>query len=358
MKTIIITGGAGFVGSNLATLLSGHLDDVNIVVLDNLMRKGSELNLDRLKKSGIQFVRGDIRSQSDLNALPKPDLIIDCSAEPSVLAGIDGSSPTEVISINLNGTINILEWARSHHAQLIFLSTSRVYPYDVIDSIPFVEQDTRFAFDISKNKIRGITPAGLTEDFPLDGIRSIYGATKLASELFINEYRQAFKMPAIINRCGVIAGPWQMGKVDQGFMSLWVARHFFKNKLNFIGYGGEGKQVRDVLHVHDLFDLILIQIKALDAGQHQGTYNVGGSFNSSCSLKELTTICENITGHKMAIDKQPDTRPADMRIYLTDNSKVTKTFGWAPKKSVKDVAVDTFDWIKDNQKMLEGVFNS
>src|SRR5690606_3523819 len=121
----------------------------------------------------------------------------------------------------------------------------------------------------------------------LSGFRSLYGATKLSSEYIIQEFCQNFGLKTVINRCGVLTGPYQMGKVDQGVVVLWMAKHFWKGKLEYIGYRGEGLQVRDILHVHDLFELIDIQTKGIS--KYTGSiFNVGGGIEISCSLKELT----------------------------------------------------------------------
>jgi len=144
MKTILITGGAGFVGSCLALGLREHYDDARIVALDNLKRRGSELNLARLRQARVDFVHGDIRNPEDLDAAGKVDLILECSAEPSVLSGY-GGSPSYVVNTNLSGSINCFEVARRHGAGVIFLSTSRVYPFGAINQLPYMEEATRFS---------------------------------------------------------------------------------------------------------------------------------------------------------------------------------------------------------------------
>ena len=201
MKTILITGGAGFVGSNLALLLKEQDSNQRIICLDNLKRRGSEFNLDRLKKFGIEFIHGDIRVKEDLFQLPKIDSIIECSAEPSVLAGI-GGSPEYLIQTNLLGTIHCLELARRDHSDILFLSTSRVYPIQTINALNYIETQTRFELtDIQT--IQGASNNGLTEKFPLDGTRSLYGTTKLSSELFIQEYIDVYGIRGIINRWSI-----------------------------------------------------------------------------------------------------------------------------------------------------------
>ena len=253
-RRMLITGGAGFVGANLAIACREHFPEQVVTSFDNLSRRGSELNLPRLLRHGVQFVHGDVRCAEDIAGLQPFDLLIDCSAQPSVHAGLNGS-PMAVLQNNLQGTIQCAEAARLRGAALIFLSTSRVYPIAAINGLPFEEQSSRFRWANVASQ-SGISDVGIGEDFPLAGARSFYGATKLASELVLQEYAQSYQMPLVINRCGVLAGPWQMGKVDQGVFTFWVARHLLGLPLRYTGFGGLGKQVRDLLHIDDLFALI------------------------------------------------------------------------------------------------------
>lgn len=349
---ILITGGCGFVGSSLAINFKEHYEDYEILCLDNLKRRGSELNIARLQNLGIEFLHGDIRNKEDLEAAGRIDLILECSAEPSVLAGFD-SSPEYVINTNLGGTINCLEQARKNNAPFIFLSSSRVYPYKTVNSLNYVETETRYEL-VDKQVVKGASSEGFSEEFPLDGARSLYGATKLASELIIQEYAGMYDVKAVMNRCGVLTGPWQFGKIDQGFVALWAARHFWKQKLTYIGFGGEGKQVRDILHVNDLFQLVDIQIH--DIEKHNGqVYNVGGGREISLSLKELTGICEEFTGNRIKIGREKENRSADIRIYLSDTVKVRDATEWNPRIQVREIVSEIFDWIERNKTTLKGV---
>lgn len=353
-KSILITGGCGFVGSNLAVFFKISYPDYTIIALDNLKRRGSELNINRLKDAGVVFVHGDIRNKEDFDQVGPIDLLIEASAEPSVLAGIN-SSLDYLINTNLTGTINCLIYAAKHQAGFVFLSTSRVYPIKQIEKIRFGETPSRFQI-LTEQDVTGISAAGITENFALDGYRTFYGATKLASELLIHEYNAMLGMKTVINRCGVITGPYQMGKVDQGVVVLWVARHFWKNKLSYFGYGGEGRQVRDILHIHDLYRLIDTQVHDIDKFNGQ-VFNVGGGNECSVSLKELTALCEEVTGNKIMIEKISENRQADIRIYITDNSKITALSGWSPKKKPKEIIMEIHEWIKENQTILNKILN-
>ncbi|KGF72010.1 3-beta hydroxysteroid dehydrogenase [Neosynechococcus sphagnicola sy1] len=353
-EQVLILGGAGFIGSSLAIGLKARHPDWKILCLDNLRRRGSELNLSRFKVAGIEFIHGDIRSLSDLDpTVLQVDTILDCSAEPSVLAGF--SSPQYVLQTNLVGTMNILELARQVRARLLFLSTSRVYPIAPLTTLKLVEESTRFAL-AAEQSVSGISSAGVSEAFPLAGHRSLYGATKLASELLIEEYRAAYDMPAIVNRCGVITGPWQMGKVDQGVFVLWMAAHFFKKSLSYIGFGGTGKQVRDLLHVNDLLRLIDYQL--LNFADLDGSVlNVGGGIQGSLSLLETTQLCQKITGNTIPIRPELTERVGDVPLFITDAAQVIAKTGWQPEMTPERTLQDIYDWISEHENALRPVLS-
>ena len=349
---ILITGGAGFVGSSLGLMLKRDRGTADVVAFDNLRRRGSELALTRLKDGGVEFVHGDIRSTDDLADVGAFDLLIECSAEPSVHAGY-GGSPAYVLQTNLAGTINCLEAARRHAADVIFLSTSRVYPIDRLRALPLEPSRRRLDIPAAHSGV-GWSARGISADFPLGGHRSMYGATKLASELIIDEYRAMYGLRTIVNRCGVLSGPWQMGRVDQGFLVLWAARHAFGGTLAYSGFGGEGLQVRDVLHIADLYDLITLQMK--DLTRHSGAvHNVGGGYDRSVSLAELTEACQRRTGTTIPIASRPDTSAADVPYYITDNSAVAAATGWTPCRAVDALLDDVLAWLYEHRPILEPV---
>ncbi len=350
-RNILITGGAGFVGSNMALKLKHDFPKANIIVLDNLKRRGSELSLKRLKAAGVEFVHGDIRNKEDL-VFDKVNLLIECSAEPSVLAGIH-SSPEYLLNTNLVGTLNCLEVARAHDADCLFLSTSRVYPMSYINELKFDETETRFAI-LDQQKHPGASSKGIAEHFPLDKPRSLYGTTKLVSELVIAEYVDAYGMKAIVDRCGVITGPWQMGKVDQGVFVLWVAKHYFQQPLSYIGYGGQGKQVRDFIHIDDLYRAIKHQLENF-ADYSSEVVNIGGGLENSISLRELTELCQKVTGNIVEIKSVLEDRPADLRFFITDSSRFLKQSGLAWQKDARQTVQDIYNWIRDNEADLKPI---
>jgi CDP-paratose 2-epimerase len=349
LQRVLVTGGAGFVGANLAVALARRHPDWELLALDNLRRRGSELNLPRLREAGVRFVHGDVRELGDVLAVEPADAVVECSAEPSALAGFKGDTHYTVDS-NLIGAHNCLELARRDAAQMVFLSTSRVYPYATLDRAAYREEPTRFEIE-TRQEIPGVSPAGVSERFPLDGPRTLYGATKLAAELLVAEYASNFGIRTVVDRCGVIAGPWQLGKVDQGVFTYWVLGHYFRRDLCYIGYGGRGKQVRDVLHVEDLADLIDEQLRRPERWDGR-TVNVGGGRDFSLSLRETTALCREITGNRMEVGRSTDGRPGDVRIYVSDCTRLRGLTDWQPRREPRRVLEDIFTWVSDNERAV------
>ena len=157
-------------------------------------------------------------------------------------------------------------------------------------------------------------------------------------------------MKYLINRFGVIAGPWQFGKQDQGFVSLWVSKHLYKKKLSYIGFGGRGHQVRDILHIDDVCKIIYLQIRKMKSIYNQ-TFNIGGGLKNSISLKDLTKKCIDLTGNNIKIKKIKATSIFDIPYYVTDNKKISKFYNWRPIKSVDLIVKDIYDWLKNNYKL-------
>jgi CDP-paratose 2-epimerase len=343
MDRILITGGAGFVGSNLAVSLAERHPEWEILVLDSLYRRGSELNLPRLKAAGVEVVRGDVRNPEDLRRLPRLSALVECSAEPSVMSGVDGDTGFPVHT-NLTGAYNCLELARRDGAFMVFLSTSRVYPVAPQVELRLDEAETRFEI-AAEQAVPGVSPAGISEEFPSGpGQRSLYGATKLAAELILGEYRAGLGVPAVVNRCGVIAGPWQMGKVDQGVFAHWILSHHYGLPLTYIGFGGKGKQVRDLLHVEDLVDLVERQLLAPESWDGR-TVNVGGGRECSLSLLETTEICQRLTGNEVAIEPVEETRVGDVPVYISDCAKLFELDSWRPRRTAEQVLSDFYEWV-------------
>ena len=333
---ILITGGCGFVGSNIAIYLKKNLKKIQVYSLDNLARKGSSLNKNRLKKYNIKNFNVNIENFKKINFLPKFDLIIDCCAEPAIEASKYDTD--RVFNTNLLGTFNILKKCLKDKTNIIFLSSSRVYS---IQKLRDIVRKTKITKPLKiKYKI--------DENFKTFSASSLYGFTKLASEKLIKEMFFKTNLKFIINRFGVIAGPWQFGKQDQGFVPLWVAKHLFKKKLSYIGFGGKGHQVRDILHINDVSEIILIQIKKIKKINNK-IFNIGGGINNSISLKDLTIKCEKLTGNKIKLESVSKTSIFDIPYYVSDNSKVKKSYNWKPSRNIDKILRDIYHWLSKNK---------
>ena len=280
MQKILVTGGCGFVGSNVIFKLKKKFSNYRFYSLDNLSRKGSEFNYQRLKNEGIKNYCFDIASDKKILKLPKFSIIIDCCAEAAV--EVSKKDYDRVLSTNFIGTYNLLKKAKKDKSKIIFISSSRVYSINDLNNLVNNKK-------ILNNEIK--LKKKIDEDFNVLNPRSIYGFSKLASELLIQEFSYAFGIKYLINRCGVLSGPWQYGVEDQGFMSLWMRKHISKGKLKYKGFGGYGNQVRDVLHIDDLCRLLIIQIKKITKVNNL-IFNVGGGLKNAISLVQLNKICQ------------------------------------------------------------------
>ncbi len=348
-RHLLITGGAGFVGANLAVALAERHPSWQVTAFDNLYRRGSELNLPRLDAAGVRFVKGDVRELEGLQRLPSIDALVECSAEPSALTGVDGQT-SYAFESNLVGAYHCLELARRDRAQMLFLSTSRVYPVAALAALKLNQTPTRFEL-AANQQLTGASPAGIAESFPLEGARTLYGTTKLAAEMLITEYAEMFGLQTVINRCGVIAGPWQMGKVDQGVFAHWLIAHHFGLPLSYIGYDGSGRQVRDLLHIEDLIELVNDQLQRPDHWNGV-TANVGGGLGVSLSLKETTEICRELTGREIEIKRAEEDRPGDVAVYISDCAKLNALTNWRPQRDARTILSDINDWIRANEAMI------
>lgn len=342
---LLITGGAGFVGSSLGVAMARRHGDWEVVAMDTLYRRGSELNLPRLKDAGVCFEHGDVRSPADLDRLGRFDAIVECAAEPAV-----GGGRSMLFHTNLVGAYNCLELALGADSHLIAISTSRVYPVPALEALRYEEGKTRFELAADQPQA-GASGSGISEGFTLDGHRTLYGTSKLAGELLAAEYAAAHGLPVTVNRCGVIAGPWQMARSDQGVFAHWALSFHRARPLDYIGYGGTGKQVRDVLHVDDLVDLLERQLTAPDewAGV---TVNVGGGAEGSLSLREASAICAELTRNDLSVGSVAEGRSGDVPIYLSDCSRLHSRTDWRPSRTPRQTLADTLDWIVEHDDEL------
>jgi len=326
---LLITGICGFAGFRLAKAWKARRSDIEIVGLDNMIRPGSEINRGELKKLGIPLFHGDIRCASDFESLPAVDWVLDCAANPSVLAGVDGkSSSRQLMEHNLSGTVELMEYCRRHKAGFILLSTSRVYGVEPLSSLPMQVRGERFEFNEAQFNQPGVSAKGITEQFPSDPPLSLYGTSKRAAELVALEYGKSFDFPVWINRCGVMAGPGQFGKADQGIISFWIHAYRAKRPLKYIGFGGKGYQVRDFFDPLDLIPLMEQQIRCDDPDAPQ-ICNIGGETPLSTSLAELSAWCRDRFGPHPVQETQEE-RPFDIPWILMDSQKAHDYWKWKP----------------------------
>ena len=342
---LLVTGACGFVGSTLIPTLLAALPGLEVVGLDNFLRDGSRGNVVPLRRLGVEVVEGDIRSEDDLAGIGRVDWVLDCAAEPSVLAGVGGVvSAFGVMDHNLIGTLRILEFCKRHGAGLVLLSTSRVYSIAPLASLAVETVDGAFApAPGACGQTPGLSGRGIAESFSTVPPLSLYGVSKRCAELVSLEYADAFGFPVWINRCGVLAGAGQFGKADQGIVAYWIRAWRERKPLRYIGFGGGGAQVRDFLHPRDLTRAIERQ---LAAGAHAPVIrgdgvdpricNFAGGLSNACSLANLSDWCRDRFGpHEVGSDPTP--RTFDLPWVVLDATRAAETWDWKPVTPLPEI---------------------
>lgn len=350
---ILISGACGFVGSNLAVGLRGNVATREIIGLDNLSRAGSQLNIEPLRQRGVTVRHADLRCPSDLEELSPVDWIIDAAANPSVLAGVNGTTTSrQLLEHNLYGTINLLELAKRCRAGFTLLSTSRVYSVKALSEIPVIAgENDAFGPDLAVPLPEGTSEQGIAENFPTAAPVSLYGATKLAAETIALEYGEAFDFPVWINRCGVLAGAGQFGHAEQGIFSFWINAYLRRQPLKYIGFDGAGHQCRDCFHPRDLLPLLEKQF-ANDDSDKPRIVNLGGGPENSMSLTQLSKWCEMRFGpHLVASDPTP--RPFDVPWLVMDSRLAQKTWQWRPTTKLEAILDEIARHAQDHPHWLK-----
>lgn len=339
-RSVLIFGGAGFIGSNWASRLLDQTQ-AKVHVFDNLSRRGSRQNLAYLQKlagkSGrLQITIGDVRDQIMVQRVIRyATEIYNFAAQVAVTSSI--VDPRLDFDVNLGGTFNILEAARlsGNNPFLLFTSTNKVYGKFADGDI--TTQGKRFV---------SASNSGINEDQPLD-FHSPYGCSKGAADQYVRDYSRIFALPTVVFRMSCIAGPRQFGNEDQG----WLA-HFLYSTLQRspVTIYGSGKQVRDVLLVDDLLNALeaVREHRMKTSGQ---IYNVGGGQANSISLLELLDSIEMLTGMR-ATHQFAEMRPGDQPVYITDHSKLTRDTGWKPEASLDKVLQRIYAWYKSNRELV------
>jgi CDP-paratose 2-epimerase len=337
---ILVTGGAGSVGAGLAVALAQKSRAAAVIAFDDLSGAESRLNAARLSEAGVEFVQGDVREKDALMALGHMDAILDCTSEH---ASADGSPGTALM-----GAYHSLELARRDNAQLIYLSTSSVYPARHLREINTEETETRFEISHSQ-QLPGVSPAGISEEFPLWGVRRGTGATKLAAEHLIEDYIDGYGVRCVINRVGAIAGPG----IGIGVFARWMLAHYRREPLAYTGFGGSGKQVRDLIHIDDIADLIALQLAFPDEWSgHVG--NLGGGRAISLSLRETTELCAEIAGNSIDVGSSGETDSTDVPVYISDCSLLFERTDWRPARDAQTILTETFEWLRATRRRVRG----
>jgi len=335
---VLITGGAGFIGSNWASRLmrAGH----DVTVYDNLMRKGAASNLRWLREQGeLNFVQADVRDAETIaQAVKGHQAIYHLAGQVAVTTSV--VNPREDFEINALGTFNVLEAARlsGMNPLVMYASTNKVY--GGMEEVRISEDETRYHYtDL---------PLGLPETQPLD-FHSPYGCSKGTGDQYVRDYARIYNLPTVVFRQSCIYGLRQFGVEDQGWLAHFVIATV-KNRV--INIYGDGKQVRDMLWVDDLLDAYEIALHHPDkvAGR---IYNVGGGPDYTLSIwQEVEPLLEALAGHPIAI-KRGDWRPGDQQVYISDIRKAQLELGWKPKVPPTEGLTRLWDWVKANEGLFE-----
>ncbi len=338
-RTILITGGAGFIGSNLADRLLKE-PGTRVRIFDNLSRRGVAHNLEWLRrrapKERLQFIKGDVRNASAVvTAARDADEIYHLAAQVAVTISVD--APRDDFEVNALGTFNVLEAARCSGRRpfLLFTSTNKVY--GALEELSVTSEGTHY---------RAQDPlfSGVTENQPLD-FHSPYGCSKGAADQYVRDYARIYDLPSVVFRMSCIAGPRQFGTEDQG----WVA-HFLYSVLESrqITIYGDGFQVRDILHVHDLVDAMLSVRGAKAAGE---IYNIGGGLSRAVSVLEMLKAITAETGIEPRLNYS-SVRPGDQPLYISNTEKFTRATGWSPRFSCRETLQSIHGFWHENRELL------
>lgn len=346
MVSVLVTGAAGFIGSHIAEKLA--LMGYNVIGIDNLSRKKllkkdlivEDYNWNQLKKlKNVELRKIDVTDFEGLKELPKADAIIHTAAQVAVTTSIE--DPRKDLEINMFGTFNVLELARKFDSKVIFTSTNKVYGENV-NKIPIKETPKRYMIDSEDLE------NGIPENFPIDlTAHTPYGCSKLAADIYVQDYAHTYGLKTYVLRMSCIYGERQFGVEDQGWVA-WFTIATLKNKE--ITIYGNGKQVRDVLYIDDLEDLVVLLIESNIASD---VFNIGGGKDNTISLIELLEILEKITGKRAKI-KFSKWRPHDQKVYVSDIRKIKEKTGWIPKIKVEEGIERLISWVNENIALFNG----
>jgi len=346
MGKILVTGGAGFIGSHAAEYYARKGEEV--IVLDNLSRTeilgkvvGNPLyNWNYLKQyENVKLVKGDIRNFEQVKEVAKDvDIIIHTAAQVAVTTSI--TNPRIDFEINALGTFNILEVARLEDSSLIFTSTNKVYGENV-NKIPIVEKEIRYEYADPRFM------EGIPETFPIDlTSHSPYGCSKLVADIYVQDYAHTYGLKTGVFRMSCIYGERQFGVEDQGWVS-WFIIAALTNKL--ITIYGNGKQVRDILHVDDLVEAF---DRFITSNLKHGVFNIGGGIKNALSLLEFLDIVKELT-HRHFNLSFSNWRSADQKVYVSNINKSKKLLNWTPKITMREGIKRLIAWVSNNMELFK-----
>jgi CDP-paratose 2-epimerase len=337
----IVTGGAGFIGSNTVhrLLREGH----RVVVIDNLSRPGSRRNLDWLQQAGgdLTFVLQDIRDFDGLRRAVRPhaaEAVLHFAAQVAVTTSV--TDPRQDFEINALGTFNLLEALRAESLNPIVLFTSTNKVYGALAHLKVEETETRYRY--------ADVPEGVGEATPLD-FYSPYGCSKGTADQYVHDYGRIYGLRTVVFRNSCIYGTRQFGIEDQGWLAWFVIAALLGKPISIYG---DGKQVRDVLSIDDLVEVMLRAVARPEVSAGQ-VYNIGGGPSRTVSVwKEFGPMLESLLGKAIPVGHH-DWRPGDQKIYVSDIRKASRDFGWEPKVDVDEGVRRLFDWVKENRGLFE-----
>ena len=339
-QKFLITGGAGFIGSNFVSRLLQRGEQVTI--FDNLSRSGSRHNLEWLRETygdnTFKLVIGDVRDAKAVQDVAREsNVIVHLAAQVAVTTSV--FKPREDFEINAFGTFNVLEAARASRKNPVVLYSSTNKVYGGMDDVEVVEQSTRYNY--------ATLPNGASETQPLD-FHSPYGCSKGAGDQYVRDYFRIYDLPTVVFRQSCIYGTRQFGVEDQGWVAWFVIAAITGHAISIYG---DGKQVRDILFVEDLLDAYDAALSQINRAAGK-VYNLGGGANNTLSIwEEFCPLLEKMVGHSIPVTKG-DWRPGDQKVYISDISKAEKELGWKPRIGVKEGVQRLFDWVSANRSLF------
>ena len=339
MKKFIVLGGAGFIGCNLVARLLARGDDV--LIYDNLSRRGAERNLEWLKSLFGPRARADIADVRDAAALAAAargvDVVYHLAAQVAVTTSV--LDPRSDFELNALGTFNALEAARQSPSDPIFIYASTNKVYGGMEDVAVVEQSTRYAY-------RDL-PNGVSEAQPLD-FHSPYGCSKGTGDQYTRDYHRIYGLRTVVFRQSCIYGPRQFGVEDQGWLAWFAIAAQLGKPITLYG---DGKQVRDVLHVDDLIDAYDAAIARIDAAAGR-VYNVGGGPANTISVwREFGPLLERLLGRSIPVGTA-DWRPGDQKVFVSDTSRARAELGWRPRITVEQGLAQLVGWVSENRALF------